>query len=177
MEEIKKLIIALEHCIPGLDTAPLLANPPLSIEQGTVLDWLYEHLGEQNLMEYEEWSEYSGYLPELKPLSTLILPEDPAEFVFSLIEEIDWPTSNVDPYELPYVMPWFEHINFYLKPHGVKLVDLLPFENAYILCIRDDETALQDLQSSLQAFSMDINERDAMDRQQITAYIESLVSG
>ncbi|WP_409306866.1 hypothetical protein [Pectobacterium sp. B1J-3] len=175
MEQIKNLVVTLEQCLPGLDIGPMLASLPESSEQGTVLDWLYEQLSEQGLMVYEEWGEYSGDIPELKPLSDLAISEDPAEFIFSLIEEIDWSTASVDPDELPYVMPWLEHINFYLKPYGVRLVDLLPFENAYILCLRDDETLLQKLHDQLNVLGMGINVRQSMDQEQVSAKINSLI--
>lgn len=176
MEQIKELITILKQCMPELDTAPLQANLPKCSTQGTVLNWLYAQLGKQSLMEYEEWKEYTGYLPDLKPLSAMVISEDPASFIFSLLEEVDWSTANIDPYELPYVMPWFEHINFYLKPHGVRLVNLLPFENAYILCLRDDEALLQKLDSSLQTLGMGLNKREAMDQQQVSAYFDTLIA-
>lgn len=176
MEQIKNLITALQQCIPELETAPLYANLPVNIEQYSVLEWLYEHLAEQNLMVYEEWTEYSGYIPELKPLDNVFLSEEPADFIFTLIEKIDWSTASIDPYELPYIMPWFEHINFYLKPHGVRLVDLTPFENAYILCLRDDKESLEKLLSSLATFDIGINERHVMDQQQVSDNIESMIS-
>lgn len=177
MERIKNLIAALELCIPELEIAPLYANLPVNTENDTVLEWLYQHLTEQNLMFYEEWKEYNGYIPELKPLANLTITEEPADFIFSLIEQIDWSTSVISSYELIYVIPWLEHINFYLKPHSVRLIDLMPFENAYILCVRDNEELLEVLNSSLEEFGISINERCMMDRQQVSDSIESMITG
>lgn len=176
MEQLKELITILKQCMPELDIAPLQDNLPECSTQGTVLNWLYEQLGKQGLIEYEEWTEYTGYLPDLKPLSALVISEDPASFIFSLIKKVDWSTANIDPYELPYIMPWLEHINFYLKPHGVRLVNLLPFENAYILCLRDDEVLLRKLDSCLETWGMGINEREAMDQPQVSACFDSLIA-
>lgn len=169
MEKIGNVIAALEQCVPELDSAPLYASLPADIETFAVLGWLYQHLHEQNLMIYEEWNEYNGYVPELTPLAHLSLTEEPANFIFNQIEGIDWSTASIDPYELPYITPWLEHINFYLKPHQLRLVDLLPFENAYIFCVRDNEALLEQLDASLAALGVDIslNTRPAMDQQQV----------
>jgi len=177
MERINNLVTTLKLCIPELETAPLYASVPSDINQITALKWLYKNLSAQNLMVYEEWNEYSGYIPELTSLANLPLSEEPADFIFALIENIDWETADIDPYLLPYVMPWLEHINFYLQPHGVRLVDLLPFENAYIFCLRDDEVLLDKLHSALEMLDMGINDRQAMDQQQVSIAFESIISG
>lgn len=177
MNPIENLTDALKACIPQLDSAPLLHNPPADGEQKTVLSWMYQHLSQQNLMAYEEWSEYNGAVPPLAPLASISLAEEPADYIFSLIEAIDWSTASLDPSELPYVLPWLEHINFYLKPHGLRLVDILPFENAYILCVRDDDALLQRLDAALAAVAMEINPRHAMDQQQASADIDALIAG
>jgi len=177
MEKIQNLIAVLKQCIPQLDIAPLQSNTPENSEPLTVLDWLYQQLSAQNLMVYEEWNEYNGAIPELKTLSDLSIPVDPANFIFSAIEEIDWSTASIDPAEIVYLLPWLEHINFYLKPHAIRLVDLLPLENAYIIAVRDDETLLQKLHASLEAFDMGINERQPMDQQQVLADIRQMIAG
>jgi len=179
VKKIENLIARLGQCIPELNTAPLYANPPAEIEQLTVMNWLYQHLSEQQLMVYEKLTEYYGHLPELTPLANLSLPVDPADFIFTQIEGIDWSTAKVDPYELPYVTPWLEHINFYLKPHNLRLVDLLPFENAFIFCIQDDEALLQQLEDSLAALDIgiSINTRPSMDQQQVADNIAAIISG
>jgi len=176
VKEIKELIIALEKCIPTLDSALLHARFPRNMHKETVLNWLYESLSEQSLMVYEEWSEYFGWLPELRPLSTVSLVEEPSNFISSLINDIDWSIVDIDPYEFQYFIPWLEHINFYLKPHGLRLVDLLPFENAYIICIRDDDALLQQLCNCLNVWEIDINERDALDRPQTAERIASYIA-
>jgi len=88
-------------------------------------------------------------LPELKPLLMAILAGESSDFISSLISDIDWSIADIDPYEFQSLIPWLEHINFYLKPDGVRLVDLLPFENAYVLCICDDDASLQQLRNCL----------------------------
>ncbi|MBN7121353.1 hypothetical protein BSU01_06465 [Erwinia billingiae] len=176
MEQIKNLITALQKCIPDMDATPLYASLPVDKESDSVLEWLYEHLEAQNLMVYEEWKEYCGDIPTLKPLANLSLPEKPAEYIFTLIEKIDWSTASIDPFLLPYVMPWLEHINFYLKPQGIRLVDLMPAGNAYIICVRDDEDSLDELHSCLEAFDLGINERSMLDKQEVAVAIESSIS-
>lgn len=177
MERVNNLITTLKLCIPEMDTAPLYASAPSDINQITALKWLCENLEAQNLMVYEEWNEYSGYIPELTSLDNLPLSEEPADFIFSLIEKTDWEKANIDPYLLPYVMPWLEHINYYLQPYGVRLVDLLPFENAYIFCLRDDEALLDKLHSALEVLDMGINDRQAMDQKQVSIAFDSMVYG
>ncbi|GAK27999.1 hypothetical protein [Serratia liquefaciens] len=177
MKQIQNLIENLELCIPGCDSAPMYAPLPTTLEPGTVLDWLYKNLGEQDLMVYEEWTEYSGYTPELKPLKNITLPIDITDFIFNCVENIDWSESNIEPWELPYFIPWLEHINYYLKPHGVRLVNILPFENAYIICLRDDDTLIQKLHLSLEDLGMGINKREPLDQQQVLLELHSIISG
>ncbi len=176
MEQLKILIEHLKKCIPALDTGPLYASLPEKVEQEIVLRWLYENLSNQNMMVYEEWTEYSGYLPDLKPLDNIALSIDPAGYIFTLINNIDWSTSSIEPWDLPYVLPWFEHINYYIKADGLRLVDLLPFENAYIMCLLDDEELIEELHQCMEDLEMGINTRPAMDQQQIVDYINSVVS-
>ncbi|EPY5345301.1 hypothetical protein ACXDSS_004477 [Klebsiella quasipneumoniae] len=176
MNKVVNLIAAMGKCIPELDVAPLYANHPDNAEQLTILDWIYNHLKEQDLIEYAEWAEYNGYIPELKPLVKISLSEEPSNFIFSLIEKIDWSIANIDPFELPYVMPWLEHINHYLKPHNLRLVDLLPFENPYFICIKDDAVLLQELCSALEVYDIDINSRSAMDQRQVSECVELIIS-
>lgn len=175
LKQTENLIATLALCIPQLDTTPLRANPPASTEQHALLAWLYQHLSEQNLMVYREWGEYTGDIPALTPLAGLSFPENPADFIYSLLEEIDWSTASIDPAEVPYVMPWLEHINFYLAQSDLRLTDLLPFENAYMLCVRNDEALLEKLNAALEAFGMGVNERSAMGREQVADEIASLI--
>ena len=175
VKKIENLIATLALCVPQLDTAPLCANPPASTEQHAILAWLYQHLSEQGLMVYREWGEYTGDVPALKPLAAVSLAEHPADFIYSLLEKIDWSTASIDPAELPWMMPWLEHINFYLQPSALRLVDLLPFENAYMFCVRDDDALLEKLNASLDVFGIGINERGAMDQQQVADEIASLI--
>ncbi|WP_237727226.1 hypothetical protein [Cronobacter dublinensis] len=175
MERIQNLINVLGLCIPELEKTLLLADLPEDTETETVLHWLYKKLAAQNQIAYEEWKEYSGYIPDLKPLTILSLTEEPADFIFTIIENIDWSAASIDPFELPYVIPWLEHINFYLKPYGLRLVDLLPFENAYIFCVRDDERLLEKLNLTFESLGMGINLRQAMDQQQVSADVMSLI--
>lgn len=176
MKLIQNLIATLEHCIPDLDATPLSSALPAGTEQHTVLAWLHAHLSTQRLMTYKEWNEYSGEIPDLAPLAALSLTETPADFIYGQLENIDWSTASIDPAELPYILPWLEHLNFYLQPSGLRLVDLQPFENAYIFCVRDDETLLEKLNADLQAFGMGINDRPAMDQQQVADEIASMIT-
>ncbi len=76
MTAVNQLISALAQSIPLLDIEPLQANKLEKLDQGNVLNWLYTHLSQQQLMVYEEWKEYCGYTPELKSLDCLFLPEN-----------------------------------------------------------------------------------------------------
>ncbi len=176
MNHIVKLIDTLALCIPQLDSKPLLADAPASADQGEILGWLADHLEQQGLLVYEEWKEYFGELPALRPLSGIDFSAYDSTFVVGLVEHIDW--EEVDPeltYTLPYEMPYLEYINGFLRDHGLRLVDLLPFENAYILCVKDDETLLEQLCQCLKPFDMDIDVREAMDAQQAKEHVEKLL--
>lgn len=109
MEQIQSLIVALGQCIPELNTDSMQASLPENSQQLTVLTWMYNHLSGQGLISYEEWNEYSGYIPTLKPLSNLVISEDPADFIFSLIEDIDCSVDSIDPFEMPHLMPWINN--------------------------------------------------------------------
>lgn len=174
MNEVDNLLIALKKCMPLLDCTPLHVSPALSPGQEDIINWLYKHLNQQGLMVYEEWKEYFGWLPELSPLSTIILPADPAGYIFSFLEKVDQSMAAVHASELIYTIPWLEHINFYLKSHEIRVVDILPFENAFILCIQDDDASMQQLSICLRAFDMDINTREPLDQSQTSAMLTSL---
>lgn len=107
---------------------------------------------------------------------TAILAEESSDFISSLISDIDWSIADIDPYEFQCLIPWIKHINFYLKPHSVRLVDLLPFENPYILCIRDGDASLQQLRNCLNVWEININERDALDSPQTAERIASYIA-
>lgn len=175
METIEELICALELAVPELDAHALRENLPESDAQEDVLNWLYESLSAQGLMDYVEWTEYFGDIPDLKSLEQIALPESPSALILSQVENIDWDEVSVDPYMLPYELPYLEYINHFLTEKGLRLVDLTPFENAYIFCIRDDEELIEKLDGALNIFEMGINEREPMDREETKDYIRSLI--
>lgn len=175
METIEELISALELAVPELDAQALRENLPESDAQEDVLNWLYESLSAQGLMDYVEWTEYFGDIPDLKSLELISLPESPSALILSQVENIDWDEVSIDPYMLPYELPYLEYINYFLTEKGLRLVDLTPFENAYIFCIRDDEEIIEKLDGALNIFEMGINEREPMDREETKDYIRSLI--
>lgn len=175
METIEELISALELAVPELDAQALRENLPESDAQEDVLNWLYESLSAQGLMDYVEWTEYFGDIPDLKSLEQISLPESPSALILSQVENIDWDEVSVDPYMLPYELPYLEYINHFLTERGLRLVDLTPFENAYIFCIRDDEEIMEKLDGALNIFEMGINEREPMDKEETKDYIRSLI--
>lgn len=175
METIEELISALELAVPELDAQVLRENLPESDAQEDVLNWLYESLSAQGLMDYVEWTEYFGDIPDLKSLEHISFPESPSALILSQVENIDWDEVSVDPYMLPYELPYLEYINHFLTEKGLRLVDLTPFENAYIFCIRDDEEIMEKLDGALNIFEMGINEREPMDKEETKDYIRSLI--
>lgn len=175
METIEELISVLELAVPELDAQALRENLPESDAQEDVLNWLYESLSAQGLMDYVEWTEYFGDIPDLKSLEQISLPESPSALILSQVENIDWDEVSVDPYMLPYELPYLEYINHFLTEKGLRLVDLTPFENAYIFCIRDDEEIMEKLDGALNIFEMGINEREPMDKEETKNYIRSLI--
>ncbi|HCH49737.1 MAG TPA: hypothetical protein DEV59_03415 [Proteus sp.] len=176
METIDELIEVLEQAIPELDAQALRENTPESDAQEDVLNWLYESLSAQGLMDYVEWTEYFGEIPELKSLEQVTFSQSPSALILSQVENIEWDEVSVDPYMLPYELPYLEYINHFLTEKGLRLVDLTPFENGYILCVHDDEEILEKLDSVLNIFEMGINEREPMDESQTLEYIHSLIN-
>ncbi|MEY1237257.1 hypothetical protein AB7102_06795 [Providencia manganoxydans] len=175
MDKVSYLINILEKAIPNLNTQILSDNLPETENQDDVLDWLYQSLSSQRLMDYVEWKEYFGEYPDIGLLDTLSLTESPNDFILEELSEVDWNTVSVDPYMLPYELPYLEHLNAFLTKEGLRLVDLANFENAYILCIRDNEEIINKLNEALNAFDMGINERPSMNREQAESYIRSLL--
>ncbi|NTX26647.1 hypothetical protein HT746_05750 [Burkholderia pyrrocinia] len=177
MNDINELIDVLALCVPQLDPAPLRAELPASTEQDDVLDWFADHLEAQQLLVYEEWKEYFGHVPELRPLSGIDLSQFDDGFVVGLVSDIDW--ESVDPMvvdSVPYELPYLEYINSALHPHGLRLVDLLPFENAYIFCVKDDDAQLDRLRECLKKFDMDIVDRRALDREGAKARLDAILA-
>ena len=171
------LIAALADCIPGADVSDFANDWPQDANQGAVLDWLYGHLEPQGLMVYEEWKEYFGEPPELRPLAAVDFSSFDNSFLFDALSEIDW--DSADPMlalSMPYELPYLEYLNHFLAPRGLRLLTLLPFENAYIFCAHDDDDKIERLGQCLQTFEMEINTHDALDKEQALEYIESLVS-
>jgi hypothetical protein len=138
-----------------------------------VLDWLYENLSEQGLMVYEEWKEYAGWIPQIKLLNDLSLDEANTQFMFQLLENAD----ELDCFDLVYSMPYLEFINHHLRPHNLRLVDLMPFENAYIFCVNDDDERIAGLNECLEAAGMGVNPRKPMSKEQAIAYINEQLQG
>lgn len=177
MQKINDLIDALVRCVPLLDPQPLRAQAPAGIEQFEVLQWLSDQLEAQGLIVYEEWSEYFGGVPALRSLADVDLSGYDENFVVEHLQHVDWSQANVDPSMLQYELPFLEHLNSALQPHGLRVVDLLPFENAYIFCVKDNDQALAQLDRSLQAFGMRINPRDALDDERVRVHIDALLAG
>ncbi|MBG5985488.1 hypothetical protein I5F07_11460 [Proteus vulgaris] len=175
METIEELITALELAVPELDTQALRESLPESDAQEDVLNWLYESLSAQGLMDYIEWTEYFGDIPDLKSLEQISFSESPGALILSEVEKINWDEASADPYMLPYELPYLEYINHFLVEQELRLVDLTPFENAYIFCIRNDDELIEKLDSALNIFEMGINEREPMDREETKDYIRSLI--
>lgn len=87
-----------------------------------------------------------------------------------LANEIDWDnidpmTAEIDYFMIPYLLPYIEHINFYLQQYKLRLGDLAPFENAYIFCIHDDLQSMTQLNEALKLFEIELCEHDALDQQ------------
>jgi hypothetical protein len=110
-------------------------------------------------------------------LNGIDLSEYNNAFMFECVEEVD--KSEVDPEGLSmlmYEMPYLEHLNFFLREHHLRLVNLGPFENAYILCVKDDAGQIEQLDRCLERFDMEVYPRDPMDQQQATEHIRQLLT-
>lgn len=168
---------ALAQCMPDIDIQLLRATAPASMDQIDVLGWLYEGLNKQQLMEYEEWKEYSGWVPSLKPLKDVVLAGDPAAHIWNVVSNFDVDQLAISASLAQYFYPWMEHINYYLKPYHLKVVSLSPIENAYFFCVRDNNVALDQLEQSLAPFEMGINRHTALGPQETAEYLHALLRG
>jgi hypothetical protein len=171
MSSVEPLIAALEKCVPQFDPAPLLADLPESTNEDAILDWLYEHLERQQLMEYFEWKEYFGEIPDLKPLQALDLSGCDPDFILEMLQNLDEEALENLPFLAPYELPFLEYINDALKPHGLRLVTFA-YENAYVMCVRDDEALLDALAANLNEFGIKLIWNDAMSREEVIAFLE-----
>lgn len=176
MNSIESLIDALALCVPQLDPVPLREDPPNSSATEDILLWISDHLQQQELLVYEEWKEYFGHVPDLKPLSGIDLSRYDGDLIPAWAESIDW--DEISPeivYSMPYAAPYLEYLNGFLREHGIRLVDLAPIENAYIIAVKDDVLLLERLASCLQPFELGINLRQALDGQETLAYLNRLL--
>ena len=171
------LIDALAACMPGLDTQPLHTSMPNSPEQHSVLSWLYIELGKQHLMEYEEWKEYFGHLPSLKPLEGLTLADDPADHVMRSLMEFHEEQLGIRDSLLWYFIPWIEHINYYLIPYNIKLITITPVDNAYFFCVYNDKKLIENFERSLAPFELGLNYHNALGPVDTITYLYALLRG
>lgn len=178
MDTLDELILVLEQAVPELDAQALRENLPESDAQEDMIEWLYDSLSAQGLMDYVEWKEYFGELPDLKPLGSLgeaFFLDSPNAAILEKMENIEWDRLTIDPYMLPYELPFLECINYYLADKKLRLVDLNPFENAYIICVHDNEELIDKLDSALSAFEIGLNRRDAMDQEQALEHVNTVL--
>lgn len=136
-EACRQLVAQLHICLPELDPEPLLASLP----ETDVLSWLYDTLSAQELMDYAEWKEYWGDLPELRVLDNIDLDAYDPQALIDLLEKHGYPSWPED-------VPYFEYQNHFLKKHGRRLLTLAA-ENLHILCVRDDPDAIVKLEQCL----------------------------
>jgi hypothetical protein len=169
-QKLNALIDTLSLCLPQFDPTPLRVD--LSVAPDDLLDWMSEHLDEQGLHSYWEWKAYWGELPELRPLDDLDLSAFNEDFVWGVVESLDgfeaigWP-SNI---------PFVAYINSFLIPHGLRLIELGPFANAHILCVKNDPAALEQLDLALKAFNMTFFPHEALDEAGVRGHIEELMA-
>jgi hypothetical protein len=63
--------------------------------------------------------------------------------------------------EWPDEVPWFEHQNHFLKPHGLCLVTLA-HENIHVLCLQNDPAEIDRLQALLTPFGLTLVQHPPM---------------
>ncbi len=116
-----------------------------------------DRLIEEGRMEYIERKEYWGEFPRLKVLQELeekkVLPDDykPGNLIYSFLDEKlsdedIWENLSDDEDEfIRYEIPYFEHLNHYFQPFGIRLV-ALNLEHEYIFAVQiEDLPKLQGL--------------------------------
>lgn len=179
MTAVNQLISALAQSIPLLDIEPLQADKleNWSRKRTELALYPFKPTTADGLWRMERILRIHARA-EVPWLS--LLPENMGDFVISLVDEIDWDsidpmTAEVDYFMLPYQLPYLEHMNSYLQQYKLRLVDLAPFENTYIFCIHDTPQSINQLKDALKAFDIELCERDALDQQQATEYIQSLL--
>lgn len=143
-EACRRLVAQLQICLPELDPEPLLARLPENADD--ILSWLYDTLSAQELMDYAEWKEYWGDLPELRPLNEIDLDAYDPQALIDLLEKHGYPAWPED-------VPYFEYQNHFLKKHGRRLLTLAA-ENIHVLCVRNDPDAIAQLEQELKALGL-----------------------
>lgn len=122
--------------------------------------WLYEQFVSQKLIDYIEWNDYCGIMPDITILSMLPPVDRNLDNIFELLEDIDCSETCVDHLEIPYMIPWIEVINDELIAYGMRLVSLNDGGGSYLMCVYNHDNMLSQLQDSLSAFSILMNFRE-----------------
>jgi hypothetical protein len=93
---------------PNSTRSPLRAQPPAG-HRATRRAALARRPArqQQGLLVYEEWKEYFGGVPALRPLAGIDLSGYNENFVFGLLQDIDWSQASVDPSMLQYELPFW----------------------------------------------------------------------
>jgi uncharacterized protein len=160
-EDCHAIAQQLKRCMPLLDLEALLAAIPSKTitNNDTVLDWLYDALSLQQLMQYKEWKDFHGELPDaLKMLSDIDVSSFDETVIEDALEEHGYPGFSED-------VPYFEYQNHYLKPHGLCVVTLAAndIENIYMLFLRNDEAEISTLNQMLKKAKLRIDSFEALD--------------
>ena len=156
------LVAQLKVCMPDLDVNQLLSQKPPSAfydeygSKSTVLYWLYDGLSAQDLIEYQEWKEYWGDLPKLKPLQGLALEYYPQSLQNALdaTGEVDF-MADLEP------TVYIESMNHHLKPHGLQIISFAG-ENLYLLCVQNNDAQIKKLANMLSLAGIDIVTHEAL---------------
>lgn len=159
----------LKLAMPSLDTEKLLTQLPDMLDDTNILTWLYDALSEQQLCEYNEYKEYWGDLPEIKPLTDLDLDGFSSEDLCNAVTELE---ENGD-IALSYggEVPWFNFQNHFLKPLGFQVVTF-EFENVYLFCVVDDDVVIKKLEEKFKEVKLPFCEHEPLDLDQCIEYLK-----
>lgn len=170
MASVRHLVQVLTQCVPQLDSEPLLAELPKSANAHGVAHWLVEHLETQGLMKRWSRATYHGEIPELAPLAGFDLSDYDRNFMRTFIKRAAQAGVEL---EVPLDVPYISFLNNTLKPHGIRLVELGPFETAFTFCVLDNADLLDALDEALSAFDLCLIYHDPLSKDDVLELIET----
>ncbi|WKB53193.1 hypothetical protein [Eleftheria terrae] len=149
------------RCVPSIDVPELRAKCPFPATTDQVLGWLYDNLVDQGVMAYVEWKEFNAFLDDtILPLAPLRDAKVGAIDMGPLYERLADEGDGDVALELDHP-PYVEHVNRILAASRLQLLEIGAYENAHLLCVCKDQSAIDRLCRALSALGIPVFEHAA----------------